>query len=77
MNTPNIDYDKRNGLGPKNAAFSGTVDSLVRLNEQMNEYINDHVHSFIDSDEIETLLSFDEWCKLDKPNSGLSRNEST
>jgi len=28
------------------------------------EYINDHVHAFIDSDEIDTLMSFDEWKAL-------------
>jgi hypothetical protein len=30
--------------------------------ERLREYIRDHVHAFIDSDEIDQLLSFDEWC---------------
>jgi len=30
---------------------------------RLEEYINDHVHSFIDSDESEKLMSYEEWTK--------------
>jgi hypothetical protein len=37
----------------------------------MREYIRDHVHAYIDSDEIDKLLSFEEWRALQAPNNGM------
>ena len=48
-------------------SFEISMDVMRERDEAM-EYINDHVHRFIDFDEIENLLSFHEW-------KALARNE--
>ena len=48
-------------------AIKKSADENARLkaeNKRLREYISDHVHTFIDSDEIGKLMSFEEWCKL-------------
>lgn len=41
-----------------------TVEFPWQEHYSMIEYIRDHVHAYIDSDEIETLLSFQQWADL-------------
>ena len=54
-------------------ASSCTVGAVVGCPEceTMREYIRDHVHAYIDSDEIDKLLSFEEWRALQAPNNGM------
>ena len=40
------------------------ADKAEAENKRLREYISDHVHAFIDSDEVGKLMSFEEWCKL-------------
>lgn len=47
-NLPNLVRGLKNGIGCPECA-------------KLREYIRDHVHAFIDSDEIDRLLSYDEW----------------
>ena len=52
-------------------------DSIVvnsAICSKMREYICDHVHAFIDSDEIDKLMSYEEWCELDAPHNPICVN---
>jgi hypothetical protein len=51
-------------------ATAGRLGPVVGCPEcaKMREYIRDHVHAFIDSAEIDRLMSYEEWCQLDTPN---------
>ena len=51
-------------------ATAGRLVPVVGCPEcaKMREYICDHVHAFIDSDEIDRLMSYEEWCQLSTPN---------